>query len=92
MCTTKYYMISATTSIRLRPDLRQQLERAAQRAGLGRNTLVVQALRKFLQPDFQASLSKKARRQSLAASKHEPDWERVAELDPWPSPSHRNRK
>jgi hypothetical protein len=28
----------------------------------------------------------------LAASKHEPDWERVAELDPWPSPSHRNRK
>jgi len=92
MCTTKYYMLSTTTSIRLRPDLRQQLERAAQRAGLGRNTLVVQALRKFLQPDFQASLSKKARRQSLAASKHEPDWEMVAELDPWPSPSHRNRK
>ena len=92
MCTTKYYMLSTTTSIRLRPDLRQQLERAAQRTGLGRNTLVVQALRKFLQPDFQASLSEKARRQSLAASKHEPDWERVAELDPWPSPSNRNRK
>ena len=34
MCTTKYYMPSATTSIRLRPDLRQQLERAAQRTGL----------------------------------------------------------
>ena len=85
-------MLSATTSIRLRQDLRQQLERAAQRAGLGRNTLIVQALRKFLQPDFQASLSKKARRQSIAASKHEPDWERVAELDPWPPPSHRNRK
>ena len=30
MCTTKYYMLSATTSIRLRPDLRQQLERAGQ--------------------------------------------------------------
>jgi predicted transcriptional regulator len=85
-------MVSATTSIRLRPELRQKLDRAARRTGLGRNTLVVQALRKFLDPDFQESLAEEARRQSLAATRHEPDWERVAEIDPWPSPSKRNRK
>jgi predicted transcriptional regulator len=85
-------MLSTTTSIRLRPELRQKLDRAARRTGLGRNTLVVQALRKFLEPDFQASLSEEARRQSLAATRHEPDWERVAEIDPWPSPPKRNRK
>ena len=84
-------MTSATTSIRLKPDLRQKLDRAARRTGLGRNTLVVQALRKFLEPDFHASLSDEARRQSLAATHQELDWERVAELDPWPSPPKRHR-
>jgi len=85
-------MISSTTSIRLRPELRQKLDRAARRTGLGRNTIVVQALRKFLEPDFHASLAEEARRQSLAASRHLPDWERVAETDPWPSPKKRHRK
>ena len=85
-------MPSTTTSIRLRPELRQKLDRAARRTGLGRNTLVVQALRKFLEPDFQASLSEEARRQSLAACRHEPDWEQVAEFDPWPSPPQRKRR
>jgi len=85
-------MISSTTSIRLRPELRQKLDRAARRTGLGRNTIVVQALRKFLEPDFHASLAEEARRQSLAASRHAPDWEWVAETDPWPSPKKRHRK
>ena len=84
-------MTSATTSIRLRPELRQKLDRAARRTGLGRNTLVVQALRRFLDPDFQESLAEEARRQSLAATRHEPDWEQAAETDPWPSPPKRKR-
>lgn len=83
------YVTSTTTSIRLRPELRLKLDRAARRAGLGRNTLIVQALRQFLEPEFHASLADEARRQSLAASKHEPGWERVAELDPWSSPPER---
>jgi len=85
-------MSSTTTSIRLRPELRQKLDRAARRTGLGRNTLVVQALRKFLEPDFHTSLSAEARRQSLAATRIESDWEQTAETDPWPSPPKRNRK
>ena len=85
-------MPSTTTSIRLKPDLRQKLDRAARRTGLRRNTLVVQALHRFLDPDFRESLAEEARRQSLAASRQEPDWERVAELDPWPSPPKRKRQ
>lgn len=85
-------MISSTTSIRLRPELRQKLDRAARRTGLGRNTIVVQALRKFLEPDFHASLAEEARRQSLAASKPAPHWEQAAETDPWPFPPKRKHK
>ena len=85
-------MISTTTSIRLKPDLRQKLDRAARRTGLGRNTLVVQALHRFLDPDFRESLAEEARRQSLAASRQEPDWDRIAETDPWPTPIPQKRK
>ena len=85
-------MTSATTSIRLKPDLRQKLDRAARRTGLGRNTLVVQALHRFLDPDFRESLAAEARRQSLAASRQEPDWERISETDPWPAPVPQKRK
>jgi len=89
---TLYCMLSVTTSIRLKPDLRQKLDRAARRSGLGRNTLVVRALHRFLDPDSRESLAEEARRQSLAACRQDPDWDRTAESDPWPAPVPRKQK
>lgn len=72
---------SVTTSIRLRPDLKQRLDRAARRQGQGRNRIVVTAIERYLGELPDADLEEEAHRQSLRASACDrepeliPDWE-----------------
>lgn len=72
---------SVTTSIRLRPGLKQRLDRAAKRQREGRNRIVVAAIERYLDQLPDADLENEARRQSLRASARDrepeltPDWE-----------------
>jgi predicted DNA-binding protein len=65
-----------TTSIRLEPDLREKLEKAAHNLHRGKNWLISEALRRYLEQLESSGLAQEARRQSLLASKfHHTDWE-----------------
>ncbi len=57
-----------TTSIRLDPDLKEKLERAAHNLHRGKNWLISEALRKYLEQIENPHLAQEARRQSLLAS------------------------
>ena len=60
---------SVTTSIRLSPELRAQLEQKAAELDRGKNWIITQALIEFLAKATNEALQKEARRQSLLASK-----------------------
>jgi predicted DNA-binding protein len=67
-----------TTSVRLPPKLRDQLEDAAHVLHRGKNWVIVHALQEYLTKLEQHKLTEEARRQSLLASSNE-----HSENQPW---------
>lgn len=76
-----------TTSIRLEPSLSQKLEEAAHNLHRGKNWLISEALRTYLNRLENTDLKKEARRQSLLVSKcKDPDedlWEENNDQEGW---------
>ena len=75
-------MASSTTSIRLPDEIRSSLESASRRMSKGKNWIIKQALKEYLDRHSQDQLRSEARRQSLLASKRkwkdEKLWEHAA--------------
>jgi predicted transcriptional regulator len=63
-----HVMSSTTSSFRIRDDLRIRFESAASQTGKGKNWILNQALREYLDRIREDSLAAEARRQSLLAS------------------------
>jgi predicted DNA-binding protein len=61
-------MSSTTSSFRISDELRIRFEAAASRSGKGKNWILNQALREYLERMREDSLAAEARRQSLLAS------------------------
>lgn len=81
-------MHSITTSIRLTPKLREELEQAAHSLHRGKNWIITQALEDYLSKLSHTELKKEARRQSLLASKVETSseeewWQDNADTSSW---------
>lgn len=76
---------SITTSVRLPPELKNQLEQAAHAMHRGKNWIVVQALQDYLAKLDDRYLAREARRQSILASKQSPpeevDWEESIDIN-----------
>ncbi len=68
-----------TTSIRLPPNLRSELEDASQKLHRGKNWLIIKALEGYLANLRKTSLKVEAHRQSLLASQMDGDTEIWAE-------------
>lgn len=78
---------AVTTSIRLSPELKGQLEHASQQLHRGKNWIITQALEEFLTKLDKSLLTKEARRQSLLASQtqtsEQQDWEQNTDTSGW---------
>ena len=81
---------SRTTSIRLSPELRAELERAAHQLHRGKNWIIVHALQAYLAKLQFDLLADEARRQSLLVSKmskaereEAEDWEDLTDTADW---------
>lgn len=81
--------MSMTTSIRLKAELRRDLDRMARREGRGLNWVIVRAAEEFLKRHGMSDLQEEARRQSLKAAQSEAGadadtrWDEVADLQGW---------
>lgn len=77
---------SETTSIRLSPHLRQQLEQASHLLHRGKNWIIAQALQEYLSHVLDLKLIEEARKQSLLASRiiqEEEKWEDEMDDSEW---------
>lgn len=78
-----------TTSIRLELSLSEKLERVAHNLHCGKNRIISEAVRKYLEQLESSDLVQEARRQSLLVSKESgPDadaWETNSDYDGWKS-------
>ena len=77
---------SETTSIRLSPQLRQQLEQASHLLRRGKNWIIAQALQEYMSHVLDLKLIEEARRQSLLASRsarEKQDWEDAMDDSEW---------
>jgi predicted transcriptional regulator len=78
-----------TTSIRLTPELRQQLDYLSHSLHRGKNWIVVQALQEFITRHNYTLLAEEAKRQSLLASQYviedEKVWEENIDTTGWES-------
>lgn len=76
---------SITTSIRLSPEMRRQLEEAAYKLHRGKNWIINEALNMYLREVMQQGLAEEARQQSLLANQAEQDtdWEDSADTTGW---------
>lgn len=79
-----------TTSIRLTPQLRQELEHLSHALHRGKNWIVIQALQEFIQKKNGPFLAEEVRRQSLLASQadtiaEETLWEENSDTTGWQS-------
>ena len=75
---------SITTSIRLTPKVRQQLELASHKLHRGKNWIINQALEIYLKKLRYSLLVDEAKRQSLLASAHDKeDWENESDQTGW---------
>ncbi len=77
-----------TTSIRLTPEVRQQLDYLAYSLHRGKNWIVNQALQEFINRKNHTLLAQEARRQSLLASQSktnedEEGWEQNIDTTGW---------
>jgi predicted transcriptional regulator len=73
---------SSTSSFRISDELKAQLEEASARLNKGKNWIINQALKEYLERHSFEALRAEARRQSILASKTpfegEEDWEKMA--------------
>lgn len=78
---------SVTTSIRLPPKMRSELEKASHKLHRGKNWIIIQALEAYLSSINQVALAEEARRQSLLASQAEDEasrhWEDDTDTTGW---------
>jgi predicted DNA-binding protein len=77
-----------TTSIRLTPQLMQQLDYLSHSLHRGKNWIIIQALQEFMHKNNHNFLAEEARRQSLLASQiesHEEGWEDSIDITGWQS-------
>ncbi len=78
---------SETTSIRLSPHLRQQLEQASHLLHRGKNWIITQALEEYINQVLNLKLVEEARKQSLHASQadqlEEGGWEDEMDDSGW---------
>lgn len=79
-----------TTSVRLTPELRQQLDYLSHSLHRGKNWIVIQALQEFISKHNYTILAEEAKRQSLLASQHtineeEEIWEENIDVTGWES-------
>lgn len=78
---------SITTSIRLPLTLRQTLDSASVKLQRGKNWIITEALKRYLDTLNQDAFKKEARRQSLLARKHaHPDdqiWDNTLNIRDW---------
>ncbi len=78
---------SVTTSIRLELNLSKKLEKAAHNLHRGKNWLISEAIRRYLEQLENTSLVQEARKQSLLVSKQEnleyEEWETNNDIDGW---------
>ncbi len=78
---------SETTSIRLPPRLRQQLEQASHVLHRGKNWIIVQALQLYINQTLNTQLIEEARQQSLRANKadkpEDASWEDEMDDSAW---------
>jgi predicted DNA-binding protein len=78
-----------TTSIRLEPSLSEKLERVAHNLHRGKNWIISEAVRRYLEQLESPNLVQEARRQSLLISKEKsPDadiWEINSDHEGWTS-------
>jgi len=76
-----------TTSIRLEVNLSKKLEKAAHDLHRGKNWLISEALRKYLEQLENSNLVDEARNQSLLASKQKNQdlelWEKDSDQEGW---------
>lgn len=74
-----------TTSIRLPPDLRHQLDSVSRTLHRGKNWIITKALEEYLEKLNQNVLIEEAHRQSLLASKNDEngDWEQNTDTTGW---------
>ncbi|HEY7338916.1 MAG TPA: ribbon-helix-helix protein, CopG family [Bryobacteraceae bacterium] len=74
-------MASSTSSFRITDELKAQLEATAHRMNKGKNRIINEALKEYLDRHNPEWLRAEARRQSLLASKHkwkdEEFWEKL---------------
>jgi len=78
-------MRSVTSSFRMSSDLAQELANAATRSGKGKNAIIVEALRRYLDEIDRGTLAAEARRQSLLVSGAGPEmeWYDLADVSGW---------
>ena len=79
-----------TTSIRLAPELRRQLDYLAHSLHRGKNWIVNQALQEFIYRNNHTLLAQEAQRQSLLASQmnnrqETEEWENSSDVTDWHS-------
>lgn len=78
---------SITTSIRLDPDLRDQLEHASHVLHRGKNWIIIKALQDYLLNVGTLELAKEARRQSVLAAQLDQEveglWEQNQDVSGW---------
>lgn len=78
---------NAITSIRLKPEMRQQLEYVSKELHRGKNWIINQALQNYLSALNSQMLVKEAKRQSLLASHaqnhDEISWEENSDTTDW---------
>jgi len=76
-----------TTSVRLTPELRAQLEQTAHALHRGKNWIIVQALQAYFETTQYNQLAIEAKRQSLLVSHADAsetrDWEKETDLTGW---------
>lgn len=76
-----------TTSIRLSPPLREQLEQASHALHRGKNWIITKALEEYLGKLNQKALLQEAQRQSLLASQtsgtEDKEWEQNMDTTGW---------
>ena len=77
------------TSMRLPPQLREQLDEAAHRLNRPKNWIISEALKKYLHRDDEAAFAAQMREESLRAAKEDAEfweqelWERNIDTTGW---------
>ncbi len=77
---------SVTTSIRMTRRLREHLERRARATGKGKNWIINEALRRYLElddPEYESQARRQSQVASTSSAAESGDWSEAADLDQW---------